>query len=93
MEALERIWNGDGKGKYGDDPWMQRSDREDMNHANIHQVKDEDESVSVRDADSGEYHTDHQILRLFCRSERRRIRDEMTANDGNGAVKGGGDDG
>lgn len=72
LEALKRIWYNDGEKKHGD-AWLTRADHLDMVKAQRHALMDRDEQTSAFDADSGELHSEHEIVRLMCRNERRRI--------------------
>lgn len=85
MAVLERIWNGDGMGKYGEDAWRSRPDHVDAaaseRHGRAHNeavglvmVTDDDlplqHEPSCYDHDSGEPALAHRIVRDLCRLER-----------------------
>ena len=72
LEALKRIYYGDGWKKHGD-AWKKRSDHLDMVKAQKHALQACDTLMSDFDADSGELHTEHEIVRLMNINERRRI--------------------
>jgi len=81
LAALERIWFNDGARKHGD-AWLQRPDNLDMVKADKHRIKDRDPMASNYDGDSGELNAEHELLRLMCRNERRRIRMAETNRNG-----------
>jgi hypothetical protein len=73
LAAMEKIWNLDGEAKHGD-AWKTRPDNIDLDAADRHRIKDRGEDFNDYDADSGELHAEHELIRLMCRNERRRIR-------------------
>jgi hypothetical protein len=68
------LLNGQGAAKHGNS-WMERDDRIDMSHADIHRVRYFDEDWPDHDAESGELHLTHAIARELLVLERRLMRD------------------
>ncbi len=78
--AVLELLTGPGAAKHGDS-FLTRSDREDMNHAEIHGMKYFSEDYPDYDCDSKVLHLVHYAARILLVLERRLLRDHIDTTD------------